>query len=41
MFFYYKGKAEINPKKGGDLKFTLGGCYIKRINQTVIISKEK
>ena len=41
MFFYYKGKAEINPKKGGDLKFTLGGCYIERINQTVIISKEK
>ena len=41
MFSNYKGKSEINSKKEGDLKFTLGGCYIERINQTVIISKEK
>jgi len=41
MFSNYKRKSEINSKKEGNLKFTLGGCYIERINQTVIISKEK
>ena len=41
MFSYYKGKSEIKSIKVSDIKFTLGGCYIERINQTVIISKEK
>ena len=41
MFSYHKEKSKIKPIKAGDIKFTLGGCYIERINQTVIVSKEK
>ena len=41
IFPYYKVKSELNVKKEVDLKITLGRCYIQRINQTVIISKEK
>ena len=41
MFSNYKEKSVIKPIKESDIKFTLGGCYIERINQTIIISKEK
>ena len=41
MFSYYKEKSEIKSIRASDIKFTLGGCYIERINQTVIVSKEK
>ncbi len=39
--FDVKNKDTKNLKKSRDLKFTLGRCYIERINQTVIISREK
>ena len=41
MFSNYKEKSVIKTIKESDIKFTLGGCYIERINQTIIISKEK
>jgi len=41
MYFIHKDKAINSTKKSGDLKFTLGRCFIERINQTIIISEEK
>ena len=35
-----KEKIIEEIKKRSSLKVTLGGCIIKRVNQTVIISKE-